>query len=175
MEFRILGPLEVREGDRVIELPRPKQRALLACLVLRAGEVVSVEQLYEDLWGEQVPATARASLQNFVSQVRRELGADVIEKRPPGYRLAAAPDCVDLVRFERLVEGAQRREGHERVALLRDALALWRGPPPAAPRDEPFALREAERLEELAVAAREDLVDAELELGRHADLMPTIE
>src|SRR3954451_18511455 len=111
MEFGILGPLEVREGDRVLALPRPKQRALLACLLLRAGEVVSVGQLYEDLWGEQVPATARASLQNFVSQVRRELGADVIEKRPPGYRLAADPDCVDLVRFERLLAGAARPGG----------------------------------------------------------------
>src|SRR3954462_10186929 len=129
MEFRILGPLEVREGDRVIELPRPKQRALLACLVLRAGEVVSVEQLYEDLWGEQVPATARASLQNFVSQVRRELGPDVVERRPSGYRLDAEPGSVDRLPFEPLVDGARRREGHERVALLREALALWRGPP----------------------------------------------
>src|SRR4051794_41972327 len=87
MEFRILGPLEVRDGDRTVELPRQKQRALLASLLLRAGEPASIDRLIEDLWGDSAPASARASLQNVVSQLRRLLGPETLVTGPAGYAL----------------------------------------------------------------------------------------
>ena len=91
MEFGVLGPLRVVEGDREILLRRQKHRALLAFLVLHLGEVVSVDRLLDELWGERPPATAKNSLQNCVSQLRRLLGADVLRTQPPGYVLDVAP------------------------------------------------------------------------------------
>ena len=177
MEFCILGSLEVRDGERVVELPRQKPRALLACLLLQAGRPVSVDRLIEGLWGESAPATARTSLQNFVSQLRRAIGADALPLRPGGYVLDVDPGAVDLVRFERLVERSRRESGRERVETLRLALALWRGPPLADLTFEPFALAEVPRLEELLTNAQEDLIDAELESGLlpERDLVPRIE
>src|SRR4051794_9224556 len=169
MEFRILGPLEVRDGDRPVELPRQKQRALLASLLLRAGEPASIDRLIEDLWGDSAPASARASLQNVVSQLRRLLGPETLVTRPAGYALEVDPDAVDLLRFERLVEDSRREAGHERAATLHRALALWRGPPLAGLAFEPFAAPEVARLEELRLRAQEELIDVELGLGRHGD------
>src|SRR3954469_12056446 len=177
MEFQIVGPLVVRDGDRVVELPRQKQRALLACLLLRPGEPASIDRLIEDLWGDSVPATARASLQNLVSQLRRALGPETLVTREGGYVLEVGPEDVDLRQFERLVEDSRREAGHERAATLHRALALWRGPPLADLAFEPFALAEAPRLEELRLRVEEELVDVELALGRHAgdELVPRIE
>src|SRR3954447_605112 len=175
MEFRILGPLEVRDGNRPVELPRQKQRALLASLLLRAGEPASIDRLIEDLWGDSAPASARASLQNVVSQLRRLLGAGTLVTRAGGYALDVEPDAVDLLRFERLGEDSPHEAGHERAATLHRALGLWRGPPLADLAFEPFALAEAPRLEELRLRVEEGLVDVELALGRHADLVPRIE
>src|SRR3954451_14090133 len=103
MEFRILGPHEVRDGDRVVELPRQQERALLAALLLRPGEPASIDRLIEDLWGDSVPATARASLQNLVSQLRRALGPETLVTREGGYVLEVGPEDVDLTRFERSI------------------------------------------------------------------------
>ena len=175
MEFRVLGPFRVTDGEREIPLPRQKHRALLAFLVLHAREVVSVDRLLDELWGERPPATAKNSLQNNVSQLRKLLGADVLHTRPPGYVLDLAPDDVDLSRFLHLLEDARTQAPPERAATLRRALALWRGPALADLEFEPFALGEAQRLEELRVTAEEELVAAELELGRHAELVPRIE
>src|SRR4051794_174498 len=156
MEFRILGPLEVRDGDRPVELPRQKQRALLATLLLRAGEPASIDRLIEDLWGDSAPASARASLQNVVSQLRRLLGPEALQTRPAGYALDVDPEAVDLRQFERLVDDSRREAGHERAATLHGALALWRGPPLADLAFEPFALAEAPRLEELRLRVEEE-------------------
>ena len=109
MEFRGPGSLEVRQGDRVIELPRQKHRALLARLLLSEGEVVSADRLVEDLWERVPPTSAKASLQNFVSQLRRALGAEVLVTRPSGYELRIDPDSLDLARFERLLREAAQR------------------------------------------------------------------
>ena len=87
MEIRLLGPLEVRDGDRTLELPRRQQRALLAALALRAGEVVSTDRLVADLWGETAPVSATGSLQNTVSALRKLLGRDVLVTQAPGYPL----------------------------------------------------------------------------------------
>ena len=106
-EFRILGPLEVLLDGRPVELGGLRQRAVLAALLVHHGQVVSTERLVDLVWGESAPKTATTSLQNAVAQLRRVLGADVLETRAPGYVLAVEPDAVDALRFEAmLVAGA---------------------------------------------------------------------
>jgi DNA-binding SARP family transcriptional activator len=174
LEFRILGPLEVSDGGRPIVVGRPRDRALLAALLLRAGEVVSIDRLVDALWGEQPPRTARAALHNSVSALRKLLGPDVVVRRPPGYLLDVSPEQIDLRRFERLVEEASGAASAD-CARLREALALWRGPPLDDVSFEAFAQAEIARLEELRAGAREELVEAELALGRHAAVVPELE
>jgi DNA-binding SARP family transcriptional activator len=175
-DFRILGPLEV-VGDDGASLPLggTKQRSLLATLLLRVGEVVSTDSLLATLWGETPPRTAATSLQNLVSALRKLIGADALVTQPPGYRLRVDRESVDLCRFERLVREAAGREPEERVRILRDALALWRGEPLADLAFEPFAESEIFRLDELRLVATEDLIGAELEAGRDAELVPELE
>lgn len=175
MEIRLLGPVEVRDGDGVVALPRRQQRALLAALALRAGEVVSTDRLIADLWGDRPPASAHGSLQNTVSSLRRALGRDVLVTQAPGYRLALPAAAVDANRFEELLEAARAGEPAERAALLARALELWRGPALADLEDEELARLAVVRLEELRVTAQEERVDAELELGRHAAVVGELE
>jgi DNA-binding SARP family transcriptional activator len=175
-DFRILGPLEVAGDDGApLSLGGTKQRAALAVLLLRAGEVVSTDFLIASLWGDSAPRTASTSLQNLVSALRKLLGAELLLTRPPGYKLEVDKDRVDLFRFERLVREAVGEEPEERAQTLRDALALWRGEPLAELAFEPFAQAEVFRLEELRLAATEDLVGAELECGKDAELVPQLE
>jgi DNA-binding SARP family transcriptional activator len=179
MDLRILGPLEVSEGSRPVEIPRGRQRALLACLALRANEPVSVDRLVEDLWGDGAPPTAPKIVQNYVSQLRRALGEQVILTRAQGYELRIEPEQLDAARFESLLEQARRdrEEGDSARAagLLRDAIDLWRGPPLADFSFESFAQSEIARLEELRLLAIEERIDAELTLGRHAELIGDLE
>ena len=177
MQIRLLGPLEVRDGERVIALPRRQQRALVAALALRAGEVVSTDRLVADLWGEQAPASATGSLQNTVSALRKRnlLGREVLLTQSPGYRLAISRDDVDANRFEGLLSEAHEASAPRKVELLREALELWRGPALADLDEEEFARHEAARLDELRIVAQEEQIDAELELGRHAGLVGTLE
>jgi DNA-binding SARP family transcriptional activator len=175
MEIRLLGPVEVREGARVVPLPRRQQRVLLAALALRVGEVVSTDRLVADLWGERAPASATGSLQNTVSALRKALGRDIVVTQAPGYRLALEPESVDAHRFERLLAAARTSDDANRTALLHEALALWRGPALADLDEEHFARLEAARLDELRVAALEERIDAELGLGRHGALVGELE
>jgi DNA-binding SARP family transcriptional activator len=175
MEIRLLGPLEVRDGDRVVTLPRRQQRALVAALALRAGEVVSSDRLVADLWGERPPASATGSLQNTVHGLRKLLGRDVLVTQAPGYRLAVAADAVDANRFEHLLAEARGAEPAERARLLREALDLWSGPALSDLDEEAFARLEAGRLDELRLSALEERIDADLELGRHAGLVAELE
>ncbi len=175
-DFRILGPLEVVDGGGApLPLGGTKQRAVLAVLLLRAGEVVSTDFLTAALWGDSAPRTANTSLQNLISSLRKLLGPDLLVTRPPGYRLEVDRERVDLYRFEQLVQEAAGREPEERVRMLREALALWRGEPLAELAFEPFAQTEVFRLEELRLAATEDLNDAELACGAAAELVPRLE
>ncbi len=175
-EFRILGPLEVADGEEVLSLTGHKQRALLALLLLDANRVVSTDRLVDALWGEQPPRTAATSLQNFVSQLRKLLGSDVLVTKPPGYQLRISPQQLDLDRFVQLVEEARAEDSAvERAEKLRRALAIWRGPPLADLGFEAFAQQEIGRLDELRLAALEDRVDAELEGGGHSDLVGELE
>jgi DNA-binding SARP family transcriptional activator len=175
VEIRLLGSLEVREGEHVLELRRRQQRALLAALALRAGEVVSTDRLIADLWGERAPASATGSLQNTVAALRKTLGRDVLLTQAPGYRLALEPECIDANRFERLLAVARKAEPARRAALLDEALALWRGPALADLDQEEFARLAAGRLDELRRVALEERVDAQLALGRHATLVGELE
>ena len=175
MEFRVLGPLEVVDGERAIELGGSKQRSVLAMLVLRAGRVVSTEALVDGLWGDAPPATAAKSLQVYVSRLRKALGDEVIVTRAPGYMLDAGPDAIDVARVEALVRRARGESSFDAASTLSTALALWRGPALEDLADEPFAQVEVGRLEELRLSALDDRIDADLALGKHAALVPELE
>jgi DNA-binding SARP family transcriptional activator/tetratricopeptide (TPR) repeat protein len=183
VEFRILGPMEVLDGDRYVPLPRGRGRALLALLVLRAGEVVSTDRLIDWLWGETPPPTARTALQGFVSTLRKRMeparsageAPAVLKTRPPGYVLAVDRGQVDAHRFRRLLEEAAGAPAPERAAKLRSALGLWRGPALADFAYEPFAQTEIAVLEDLRIAVIEERIDADLALGRHAELIGELE
>jgi YVTN family beta-propeller protein len=165
VEFRILGPLEVVENGRPISIRRGKELALLTYLLLHANEVVRSERLIDELWGEQPPATAPKILQNAVSHLRKQLGGGRLVTKDPGYVLRVEDDELDLKRFERLA-----REGR-----YEEALDLWRGSPLLDLRDERFADDARRRLEEQRLAVLEDRIEADLESGRHAELVPELE
>jgi WD40 repeat protein/DNA-binding SARP family transcriptional activator len=185
LRFAVLGPVEVRRDGRPLALAGLRQRALLAFLVLHAGELVSSDRLIVALFGEDASSGAANALQQAVSRLRRTLGDDgapdqtVLVTRPPGYVLEVDPDRVDLKRFELLV--AQARERLERGELpgaandLRDALSLWRGPPLADLTELDFAQGEIRRLEELRLGAVMDRIDAELALGHGPDVVAELE
>ena len=175
LEFRILGPLEVSDETGPIALGGQRQRALLAVLIVEAGRVVPTERLVDLLWGEDAPKTATTSLQNSISRLRRALGADVLETRAPGYLLRAGPDQVDARRFEVQLRDARRAAAGERRELLQRALSLWRGPALAEFAFEQFAQAEIGRLEELRLAALEERIDTDLELGQHGDVIGELE
>src|SRR5215211_2145968 len=180
MDFRILGPLEVYDGDRPLRLAGARQRALLALLLLHANEVVSRDRLIDELWGADGGRDASKALQVAVSRLRRALGCDsgadqVLITRRPGYELRVEPGGLDLERFERLSdEGRAALEaGDARLAsaLLRQALELWRGPPLADIAYESFAQAEIQRVEELRMRTLEDRLGADLELARHEEVI----
>lgn len=183
MEFRILGPLEVLDGARTIEVAGPKQRTLLAALVLHAGGVVAKDRLFEILWGPEPPDGAPATLQSHVSHLREALEpgrtpgqASIVAARDPGYVLTVDPHRdVDTGRFEQLAAEGNRAlaaDGpEEAAAVLREALGLWRGDPLAEFTFAPFAQADIARLGELHLRVLEDRIEADLALGRHADLV----
>ncbi|MET0973049.1 MAG: AfsR/SARP family transcriptional regulator, partial [Thermoleophilaceae bacterium] len=186
MDFCILGPLQALDEGRVVTPRGTKQRALLALLVLHANETVSTDRLIDELWGEHPPTTALKTLQVHVSHLRKTLaqGSDngaggSIVTRYHGYELQLDPDRLDSHQFELLAaegrtELAQGRPERAASALER-ALALWTGPPLADVAYEPFAQREIARLADLRTAALEQLVEAQLELGRHEEVVPQLE
>ena len=174
MEFRILGPLEVLEEGRPVALGGAKQRALLAVLLLHANEVVSRDRLIDELWGGEPPDTAHTALQVHVSQLRKLLGRDTIVTQTPGYLIRVSDGELDLHRFERLVATARAEEPAQAARLLREGLALWRGAPLAELGDS-SARAERARLEEQRLAALAQRIEAELALGRHAELVPELE
>jgi DNA-binding SARP family transcriptional activator len=155
MEYSVLGPLEVRDGDQSVPLGGAKQRALLALLLLNANDVVSVDRITSELWSERPPATAVSTVHVYVSRLRRALGPGRIETRPPGYLIRVEPGELDLDRFEELVA---RGDGDS----LRQALGLWRGEPLADFAYEPFAQGPIARLGELRMAALERRIEADL-------------
>ena len=174
MEFRILGPLEVVDQGASVKLGGSKQRSLLAFLLLSPNQAISRDRLIDELWGDQPPDTAATAIQVYVSQLRKALGRDVIVTQTPGYLLRVRDGELDLERFERSVAEAQSAPPEEASVLLRKALALWRGTP-LAELDVPFAHAAGVRLDEQRLAALEQRIDADLALGREAQLVPELE
>jgi WD40 repeat protein/DNA-binding SARP family transcriptional activator len=178
MEFRLLGPLEASDGGSPIPLGGPKQRTVLAHLLLRPEQLVPADRLIDEVWGEEPPATARNALQTYVSHLRNALGRDRLEGRSRGYVLHVEPSEVDAFRFEALVERARQLTATDAAAAVRlyaEALALWRAPALDDLADQPSLRPEITRLEELRMVATEERVAAELDLGRHAELIPEME
>jgi YVTN family beta-propeller protein len=180
--FRLLGPVEVSDGDRPVRLGEGKQRAVLALLLLHRNEAVSSDRLIDALWGEAPPTTAAKVLQNHVGQLRRALddrAGQRLQTRGHGYALQVQDGELDVERFERLAEEGGEALARERpadaAARLREALALWRGPALADVAYEAFAQPEIARLEERHIAALEQRIDADLALGRHADVVAELE
>jgi DNA-binding SARP family transcriptional activator len=188
MEFRVLGPLEaIGDDSRPVRLGGQRERALLALLLTRPNQVISVDALIDGVWGGAPPRSAEKTLQSYVVRLRRTLeptrprGApgEVLVTREPGYLLQVAPQALDATRFEQLVSEGRGRlaagDSQAGATMLRQALALWRGP--AFQEFEPtgFARAEAERLAELRLGAIEDRVHAELAGGRDRELVPELE
>ena len=178
MDFRLLGPLEVVDGGSPLPVAAGKERALLAVLALDANRTVARKRLIDDLWGDDVPESANKMVQIYVSRLRKTLPDSRLHTRAPGYVLELGEDELDLARFERLV--AQGREAlslgnaANAAELLRKALALWRGPA-LGEFSEPFAQHESARLDELRASALELRIDADLELGRHREVVGELE
>jgi predicted ATPase/DNA-binding SARP family transcriptional activator len=178
MEFRILGPLEVRLDGPPFAAKGRKPRALLALLLLHRNETVPADRLIDDLWGESPPATAANTLQVYVSQLRK-LVEDRLVREGAGYRLRVEPGELDAERFERMAgEGASAlasRSYAKASEQLLEALGIWRGPALVDVQYEPFARAEITRLEELRLVAIEDRLEAELGLGRDHEVVPELE
>ena len=177
MDFSILGPLRVVGAEGPIELKAPKQRALLAMLLLAHREdAVSAERLIDVLWGENPPPTAAKALQVHVSQLRRTLGpGNPIVTRPSGYAIRLEDGELDLDRFERLVAEARSSPPEQAADKLRDALALFHGAPLADAPLEGIAASEPERLASLRLAAIEQRIEHDLALGRHNEVIAELE
>ena len=172
MRFGVLGPLEVRENGRVLELGSGRQLALLELLLVHANEAVSADRLIDDLWNGRPPASAAKVLQGYVSQLRRSLPPETIATRGSAYLLVAETDAAE---FERLVEEAGTQEPTEAAKTLRSALGLWRGRPYVEVEYEPWAQAAIGRLEELRVVTLEERIDADLRLGVSSRLVPELE
>src|SRR5262252_9123564 len=176
VEFGLLGPLVVRCGGADLPIPSGKQRALLAALLVRANQVVSVDELTDVLWGAEPPRSARVTLQNYVVRLRKALrpaGGSRIGTHPHGYAISVEAAELDVTRFEALSRAARAAAdgGSWELAAERAgaALALWRGEPLADVDSGALALWQVPRLTELRVQAYEAHIDAGLHLGRHTE------
>lgn len=176
MEFRVLGPLEVANDGDKLPLGGPRQRLVLAYLLLEANRVVPTDRLIDRIWGGEPPEAARSALFAYVSRLKKLLGAARIQARPPGYVLVTAPDEVDALRFAELVNAARREVSPAlRVAQLADALALWHGDPLSDLADHDSLQPAIAGLEEQRLAALEEHAEAQLEAGAHGEAVPALE
>jgi ABC-type transport system substrate-binding protein/DNA-binding SARP family transcriptional activator/sugar lactone lactonase YvrE len=183
IDYRLLGPIEADVDGRLLDIGGQKQRTLLAVLLLSANQPVSRDVLVDRLWGRCPPAGAQHTLEVHISRLRKTLepaaGDSVVLTRPGAYLLRAPSEQIDIRCFERLsgegrrvlADGAPGRA----AAVLREALALWRGAPLADVGDEPFAQVEIARLEELRAGVLEDRIEADLALGRYGDVVGELE
>jgi DNA-binding SARP family transcriptional activator len=183
LRFEILGSLRVVNEGRVVTISARKMEIVLATLLIRTGQIVSVDQLIEEVWGQNPPRRATATLYVYISQLRKLLysasgEAPGLETRAPGYLLRADDDALDLHRFQRLVNDgrAHSRAGRpdEARRLFEPALALWRGPVLADLRDGPIINGFATWLDEVRLEVIEMLNEANLELGRHRELVSAL-
>src|SRR3954453_1353266 len=182
MYFQLLGPLDVSDRGEPVAVGGGKRRALLGVLLLHPNEVVSAERLIDALWGERPPATSAKSVQVYVSPLRRELGSrngELLVTRSNGYLLRVGGEDLDVQRFEQALAEGERAlaagEARRASDTLGGALELWRGAPLSDFAYEPFAQQEIARLEALRAVAVEERIEAELALGRHAQVVGELE
>ena len=165
MRIRVLGPLWIERSGLAVELGSPSQRRLAGVLALHHGEVVSVDLLVDVLWPDDPPATARTTVQKYVSRLRAAVGNDVLVTRPPGYVLEVGADAIDATRFEQLVLDALKGSGRSALECIDEAVALWSGPPFAEFGGEDWARPTVVRLDELRLVASERRIELLLETG----------
>jgi len=179
IDFRVLGPVEASCNGPPLQLGGRRQRALLALLLLEPGRPISVDRLMEELWHGEPPPGAEKTLRVYVSRLRSALAADAVIARPPGYVLEVEADRIDATRFERLFHEGRDALGRGAAGLAADrlgaALALWRGPALSDVADAGTLALEAQRLDELRLVCREEQIEAQLALGRHAELTAELE
>ena len=174
----MLGPMEVLDDGRPLPIGGPKQRAVLAQLILQPNRIVPAERLIEDVWGEEPPDTARNILQSYVSRLRKLLGDGRIEGRGGGYALSVAPEEIDSSRFEALVrrgKASAESDPSRAAEAFAEALDLWRGPAFADLADEPSLRGSIARMDELRLGATEHRIAAELAMGRHSTMVSELE
>ncbi|GAB3481961.1 AfsR/SARP family transcriptional regulator [Amycolatopsis cihanbeyliensis] len=172
MDFRILGPVEVWQDGEAVPISAPRQRAVLAGLLVRPGAVVTTGTLVQDLWGATPPRSASVTVRNYVQRLRRGLPEPVLESAPSGYRLRIRPEQLDVHRFGTLVDSARAEPDPGRSAeLFEQALGLWRGTPLQDLGDVPVRALQAPKLEEQYLAALEDSIEVGLRLGRQGELV----
>ena len=178
MEFRLLGPLEVEREGTILPLGGPKQRAVLAHLLLHVGGVVSTDRLIDAIWDDDPPETARNTLQTYIRHLRKAVGSQRIRYRSSGYVLAAEPSEVDALRFAALLDRARELRADDpvaAVAVLEEALGLWRGPAIDDLAEQRALQPDITRLEEQRLAATEERIGAEIDLGRYAEVVAELE
>jgi SARP family transcriptional regulator, regulator of embCAB operon len=180
MRYEILGPLQVVHNDRTECISAPKTEQLLATLLIRHDQVVTIEQLIEELWGEQVPKRALAGLYVYVSQLRKFLssagqGSNPITTHSSGYILRLGTDELDILMFQKLVnagrEYVKERKYSDAVNALEAALALWRGPILAVPGNGPIGYGFVTWISEVQLECTELLMESRLRLGHHRELV----
>lgn len=179
MEFGLLGPLEVIDDGRRVPIPSAKHRALLAALLVHAGELATVDELAEAIWGDALPAGPRRAVQTYVARLRKLLGGTkLIQSRPEGYVLAVAREETDLGRFELLLararDAAAAGDRQAEATVLRQALGLWRGEPLAGVASEILHRDVVARLAEQRLDVLQRRIEADLQLGQHAELVPEL-
>ena len=179
IRFRVLGPLEVTEPNGERAVIGRRERAVLAALLASSNRVVRGDGLAEAMWGQQPPESSAQVVWNTISRLRKILGTEVIETRPPGYLLRASPERIDAHCFERLVAKARAAAATQAwdvaVAAFADALGLWRGTPFEDVHEWAPARSETARLVELRQSVREECAEAQLAGGRFRDCVPDLE
>lgn len=176
MRVRLLGPVDVVAGGEPVAVAGFRRKALLAVLALHAGEIVGTERLIDVVWGDRAAGTGLNTVQSHMSYLRRLFGvASAVLACPPGYRLNLPGEPTDVVEAERLIRaGREAPDPRRRETLLREALGLWRGRPLLDVTQAPWLAGQADRLATLKAEARRALIDARLELGEHAELLPEL-
>lgn len=183
MEFRVLGPFAIECGGRTVRISSPRQRALAAFLLVHANRTVPADRILDELWDGGGPESGRDAVAFHVGRLRRALGAcgdqaGGIRTRDGGYVLEVDPEAIDAARFERLAAEGRARLADDpagAIARLSEALGLWRGEPYEGLADAPFVVSEARRLGELRLRATEDRFEAELAVGRHAEIVADLQ
>src|SRR5437763_13019898 len=180
--FRLLGPLEVRAGETWVGISAGKERALLAMLLLHAGQPVSSDRLVAELWGDRPPGSALNSLSVYVHNLRRLMGDQqgrVLVTRAPGYQVVLGPDDLDAGRFTTLAAEGQSAlaagDAEQAAVLLTEALACWRAGALVDVRPTPLMTAEADRLEQARIEARRLLAEADLACGRAGQVVAEVQ